>query len=1027
MNNVILENKYKISIIMPVYNTEKYVKRCIESVLRQSYKNIELIVVDDCSPGNIKEIVADYKKVDNRIQIVSHEKNKGLFQARLTGAKLATGEYIAFIDSDDYVSLDYYHTLLESVVNKNADIAIAHTVYEKPDGYRYIHNFHDVSFEFDEIEGEQVKAVFFEQKGLCYSWHTVWNKIYDKKLWDKCEPYYLRINEHVIMTEDIAFSSVLFYFAKKVVTVSNDAYFYCANETASTNSENISMEKFKKNMHDIKTVFDFVEGFLKEADATDKIKKDFHEFRKYYARMWNNVPNEIFKGRNAKEGRMIIKEFCSDVIGELSVDDHFFSSVETEWRGGLEGFKEQIINSKDEYISFDIFDTLVCRPFYNPTDLFEIIEKDFEKSFPSSLKFKQIRIDAEGIARNKHGIIHPDWKDITIDDIYDCISEMYDIPLDIVKKLQKREEELEIEFCRVRNAGRELFEVALLTGKKIIIVSDMYLRKDTIEKILIKNGYDNYEKLYISSEVKETKNDGELFRYVKRDMGMKSDVHIFHIGDTWKNDYINAEEAGFTPLFFPKAQEVFENKIHGVCTNKCSVMAEISGGVIRDWKKMRDSVGQGIMYAMVYNKYFDNPYRTFNSESDFNIDPYFIGYYVVGMHLIGVCRWIIQQTKQRGVGKIHFLARDGYLPMEAYKILARYCDDIPEANYLYASRKAVFTGMIVSVSDFYDLPIEYHNHSPKTLLKLLDFAYKEIVPEKREELCKNADIEYENNFQTKQKYIEFMHWFVNNLYDEEVFNQNRELAQKYYSCIEENDICFDMGYSGRIQKAISTLVGRGVDVLFIHSDNELSQKMQRQGDFSITNYYDFIPKVSGLLREHILSDCGPGCKGFVKEDDIIVPILEEEEKNFQDSFIVGMIQKGALDFVNEFQSMFCDYLKYIPFRYTEVSMPFEGYLCNAKMIDRRIFASSYFEDLVYGASDNINIETFINETIPYRENGIEQKNIIQFLENKNKFTKWIVCFIVDKHLFVEKVKEKLRKYPKLYKVVRKVFLSIKRR
>ena len=120
MDSRILKHEIKISIIMPVYNTEKYVKRCINSVLQQTYSNIELIIVDDCSPGNIKEIAQDFINIDNRVKIISHEVNKGLFCARLTGAKQATGDYIAFIDSDDYVSNDYYHTLIEKAEEKRS-------------------------------------------------------------------------------------------------------------------------------------------------------------------------------------------------------------------------------------------------------------------------------------------------------------------------------------------------------------------------------------------------------------------------------------------------------------------------------------------------------------------------------------------------------------------------------------------------------------------------------------------------------------------------------------------------------------------------------------------------------------------------------------------------------------------------------------------------------------------------------------------------------------------------------------------
>ena len=111
---MIKENK-KLSIIVPVYNAEKYMEKCLDRLLEQSYKNIEIIIVNDCSQGNCEEIVEKYKNIDSRIKYIKHEKNKGLFQARITGSSIATGEYIAFLDSDDYVSIDYYRTLMNNI------------------------------------------------------------------------------------------------------------------------------------------------------------------------------------------------------------------------------------------------------------------------------------------------------------------------------------------------------------------------------------------------------------------------------------------------------------------------------------------------------------------------------------------------------------------------------------------------------------------------------------------------------------------------------------------------------------------------------------------------------------------------------------------------------------------------------------------------------------------------------------------------------------------------------------------------
>ena len=110
-----------ISVIVPIYNVEKYLDRCVGSIINQTYKNLEIILVDDGSPDNCPQMCDDYAKKDSRIKVV-HKENGGLSDARNAGMKVATGEYVSFIDSDDYISLDFYETLLETIVDNDSDI-----------------------------------------------------------------------------------------------------------------------------------------------------------------------------------------------------------------------------------------------------------------------------------------------------------------------------------------------------------------------------------------------------------------------------------------------------------------------------------------------------------------------------------------------------------------------------------------------------------------------------------------------------------------------------------------------------------------------------------------------------------------------------------------------------------------------------------------------------------------------------------------------------------------------------------------
>ncbi len=112
-----------ISVIVPVYKVAPYLRQCIESIINQTYKDIEVLLIDDGSPDGCNEICGDYKKKDNRIRVF-HTENRGLSAARNLGLREARGEHIGFIDSDDWIEPDMYETLLKRLVETDSDISI---------------------------------------------------------------------------------------------------------------------------------------------------------------------------------------------------------------------------------------------------------------------------------------------------------------------------------------------------------------------------------------------------------------------------------------------------------------------------------------------------------------------------------------------------------------------------------------------------------------------------------------------------------------------------------------------------------------------------------------------------------------------------------------------------------------------------------------------------------------------------------------------------------------------------------------
>lgn len=178
---MLLDNCPLISIIVPIYKVEKYLKKCVESILTQTYKNYELILVDDGSPDNCPVLCDEFAQRDSRI-VVIHKKNGGLSEARNEGLNIARGEYIGFVDSDDYIEPNMYELLLNKIVLTKADMAVCNYKYVD-EQYQSIDNRNANMPINDEIlvADEYLNRLI----GKC-GWYYVpaWNKLYSKSIFD---------------------------------------------------------------------------------------------------------------------------------------------------------------------------------------------------------------------------------------------------------------------------------------------------------------------------------------------------------------------------------------------------------------------------------------------------------------------------------------------------------------------------------------------------------------------------------------------------------------------------------------------------------------------------------------------------------------------------------------------------------------------------------------------------------------------------------------------------------------------------
>lgn len=238
-----------ISIIIPVYNVERYLKRCLDSVISQTYRNLEIILVDDGSTDCSGKICDEYAEKDNRIRVI-HKENGGLSDARNVGIKAAFADYIAFVDSDDYVEKQYIQCLTEILFENNADIAICGYYCGKRE-------------KFPKTKRHYRKVQCFDSRVMLHNWHgknkhvetIAWNKLYKKSLFVENEIYY----PVGYFNEDVQTTHLLVDKAQKIVLVNEKLYYYFKRNDSIINtisekrirdsiySQNIRLNFFDKN------------------------------------------------------------------------------------------------------------------------------------------------------------------------------------------------------------------------------------------------------------------------------------------------------------------------------------------------------------------------------------------------------------------------------------------------------------------------------------------------------------------------------------------------------------------------------------------------------------------------------------------------------------------------------------------------------------------------------------------------------------------------------------------------------------
>jgi len=936
----------KVSVVIFINNTNKeLLDKSIKSVLNQSYKNIELIIVNDKSTK--KETISTIEEYANKypnIFIVNHEENYGMMRGRKTGFEKSTGDYIIYLDSADTMTLDYIRTMVDTAEKNNADLVVSSFNLEYEDGQKEYFVRCPFRNKTYDLKNEEIFNAYMAQEGHCYSWSVVWNKLYKRELVEKTVKEFegfTMSHKDLNMTEDFAFTSSAFINAKHMVSSTGEAVNYYKHSGPNKVSAS-NLKTYLTAVDHISSAFGYVKALLEKHDIYPAYKHHFEEWKNLYARYYLHIkPSK----KSRLEIKKILKEkFDVEEIKEFNlVEDNYFYNEKnniTQRENEKEKIVQTIINKNTKIVSFDIFETLINRQLFEPIDVFLFLNLEFNKLNKSTfIDFAEIRRLAEFSVRQE-----TKKEEITFDDIYNYIEKHFMINHKTCEHLKQKEFELELKFMIPRQFGKKLFEIAKHTGKEVIFTSDMYLSEKMIRKLLEKCGYPEDVKLFLSCNVNKTKHTGHLFDFVLKEIKVKPSEMV-HIGDNYHSDYEVPQKIGIKAFYVPNTREMFKNSIYKKLI--------IQNSQYLNPYVMYDNALMKSMFGLAQNKIFDNPYNGFDFETIFNGQPKYLGYFAVGMQLVALMHWLEEKVKDSK--KVHFVARDGYLPMLAYQELKKYNNNLPEENYFYISRKAILLLDVYCKEDLASLfsKITITIASPK---KIASYFQPEFVNyENLKKNCIKNKIPYDKNFELVQDFYDAIQ-----LFDDKVINYkaHKEYCEKIIEHLKKiitpKNKFFDIGYSGRAESILSKVMGYPVDSLYIHTNKDTPAIRSHVSNFKIDCFMDYLPKVTGTIREHIFMKCDPSLIGYKLTNDKLQYVFEELKISQTTKTITGIVQEEAVEFVKDFYKYFYEYMNCFTFQEGYVTFPYERYLNDPIYKDKAIFSCVSFEDnLGYGENKNM--------------------------------------------------------------------------
>ena len=424
-----------------------------------------------------------------------------------------------------------------------------------------------------------------------------------------------------------------------------------------------------------------------------------------------------------------------------------------------------------DVVSFDVFDTLILRPFSSPADLFFLQGDEL-----GYMDFKRIRMEMEHRARQKKHREAGTYE-VSLDEIYTMLADETGIEKE---NSMRRELELEEEYCFANPYMLQVVKELQRMGKRPIVISDMYLSTEQIQKLLKKCGFSAFSQYYVSCDTGSSKSRGDLYDEVrKREETLCGGRRLtfVHVGDNVTADVQNAKKHGFESRHYVNVNEAGRQY-------RPRDMSEITGSV----------------YRGIVNAHIHNGIQVYSREYEY-------GFIYGGLFVTGYCQFIHEYAKSRGIEKLLFLARDGYVLKKAYEIL--YPKEKERCVYVYWSRLAA--AKMTAAHFKYDYFRRFLYHKVNQGYAIKDILASMELENMTEELCKAAGVQKETELTDKnvEKVRDFLmeHWGeVLSHYAEQIEAGKQYFTEKLEGC--KSAAAVDIGWAGSGAVTLEHMINR---------------------------------------------------------------------------------------------------------------------------------------------------------------------------------------------------------------------------